>query len=393
MPVWHRELAPRVAAGDVVVLGVIQEQHADRCRLFMQWQGIDWTILHDPINRVAAKAVPWPVGIDEHGIVRVRRADPRTFATEFLDATFEAPKDGAEQGGAEQRAAPNVPRDSIVAADAILLAEDAAKVDAALDSYAEAMKAAPGDASLPFRAGVAYRMRYDSDERRPGDFQAAVDAWAAALAIDPNHYIYRRRIQQYGPRLDKPYPFYDWVGEARTAIRARGETPVELAAEPIGAELAAPARGASDSAAAVPPVEGDPEGKIVRDTDGLMSLETAVVRGTTSRGRVAAQIHVTLTPNAANDGHWNNEAEPLRVFLEPVEHGQLATTFAESTNAATATSEERRTVSFELQLPRRAPGPIRVRGYALFNACEGENGVCRFLRKDFELEIPLRGGR
>ena len=64
-------------------------------------------------------------------------------------------------------------------------------------------------------------------------FQRAIDAWGQALAIDPNHYIWRRRIQQYGPRLIKPYPFYDWVEQAAREIRARGETPVELAVRAI----------------------------------------------------------------------------------------------------------------------------------------------------------------
>ena len=43
-------------------------------------------------------------------------------------------------------------------------------------------------------------------------------------------------MQQYGPRLDKPYPFYDWVETAREEIRARGETPSPLRVEPAGAE-------------------------------------------------------------------------------------------------------------------------------------------------------------
>lgn len=67
-------------------------------------------------------------------------------------------------------------------------------------------------------------------------------------ALDLVPYIFRRRIQQYGPRLDKPYPFYDWVSEARAAVLARGETPVEPRVEPGGAELAAPLeRMAEDS--------------------------------------------------------------------------------------------------------------------------------------------------
>lgn len=55
-----------------------------------------------------------------------------------------------------------------------------------------------------FRLGVAYRARYDSLLRQPGDFRKAVEHWERALALDANQYIWRRRIQQYGPRFDKP---------------------------------------------------------------------------------------------------------------------------------------------------------------------------------------------
>ena len=77
-------------------------------------------------------------------------------------------------------------------------------------------------------------MRYDSAHRREGDFQRAVEAWSRALEIDPNNYIFRRRIQQYGPRLSKPYPFYDWVSRARDEITARGETPYARSAGHLG---------------------------------------------------------------------------------------------------------------------------------------------------------------
>jgi len=120
----------------------------------------------------------------------------------------------------------------------------------AIAAYERALRLAPGDGSTEFRLGVAFRHRHDSARREPGDFQAAALHWAAALESDPNQYIWRRRIQvsvrrdhQFGPRLDKPYPFYDWVEEARAAIRARGEEPVALVAEPTGSEIAAPAEG------------------------------------------------------------------------------------------------------------------------------------------------------
>ncbi len=83
-------------------------------------------------------------------------------------------------------------------------------------------------------------MRYDEAEGAEHDFVDAVEAWKEARRRDPNQYIWRRRIQQYGPVLDKPYPFYHWVAQARREIRARGEQPLPLTVEPSGAELAEP---------------------------------------------------------------------------------------------------------------------------------------------------------
>ena len=100
-------------------------------------------------------------------------------------------------------------------------------------------------------------MRHESSGRRPGDFQAAVDAWGRALELDPNQYIWRRRIEQYGPRLSKPYAFYDWVAQARAEISGRGETPIPLAVEPYGSELAGPGRDVWPDGTG--PAEPDPE--------------------------------------------------------------------------------------------------------------------------------------
>jgi hypothetical protein len=67
-----------------------------------------------------------------------------------------------------------------------------------------------GRSARPSSAPV-YRARYDSLLRQPGDFRKAVEHWERALALDSNQYTWRRRIQQYGPRLDKLHPYYDWI--------------------------------------------------------------------------------------------------------------------------------------------------------------------------------------
>ena len=101
VPVWHESTREWVKQGRLVLLGVTQEQHADRCRLFAQWKQFDWPILHDPINLLEAPAVPIVVAIDEFGIVRAVRPRPETFAAEFLDRTFadDAPPGGPRSAG------------------------------------------------------------------------------------------------------------------------------------------------------------------------------------------------------------------------------------------------------------------------------------------------------
>ena len=85
-----------MAAGKLVVVGITQEQHSDRCRLFAQWKGIDWPILWDPINLTGSSAVPIVTAIDEYGIVRSLRPKPETIEAEFLSVVYEPPVVGVE---------------------------------------------------------------------------------------------------------------------------------------------------------------------------------------------------------------------------------------------------------------------------------------------------------
>ena len=78
------------------MLGVIQEQHADRCRLFQQWKGLEFPIVQDALNQNAISVVPVVMLIDEHGVVRSLRPNPRTLVAEFIEKEFEKPETSAE---------------------------------------------------------------------------------------------------------------------------------------------------------------------------------------------------------------------------------------------------------------------------------------------------------
>src|SRR5262249_38888190 len=161
--------------------------------------------------------------------------------------------------------------------------------------YSRAVQLDPKNGPAWFRLGVCFRSRYDSPQSQPGDFQAAVDAWGKALQLDPNQYIWRRRIQQYGPRLDQPYSFYDWVTGAEKDIRARGAEPIRLTMRPAGAEIAHPIKAfpVADQFAGNP----DPQGKIYRDKDALIQAEATVVPSRVRPGK-SARVHIVLRPGS-----------------------------------------------------------------------------------------------
>jgi hypothetical protein len=403
VPVWHEGTARWVKEGKLVLLGVTQEQHADRCRLLAQWRGFDWPILHDPINLLEPLAVPILVAIDEYGIVRSNKPVLASFQADFVDKTF---ADDTRMTPPE-RVGPTLIKDSSAPdwdalraearkaasatswralGDALILWGGDKSRDEALASYTRAVQLDPKNGPAWFRLGVCFRRRNESSQARPGDFQAAIDHWGKALDLDPNRYIWRRRIQQYGPRLDQPYSFYDWVTEAEKAVRARGEEPIRLSVRPAGAEIAHPVKAlpVQDKTAVNP----DPDGKIHRDKDILIQAETTVVPGQVSPGK-SARVHIVLHPDAKQPIHWNNEAEPLRLWVEPPKDWQVSDRLLQVPAPAQAVTTEARTLTFEIVVPPTARGKTRLPVYALYHVCDDAGGQCRFLRLDIPVDVTI----
>ncbi len=370
------------------MVGIIEEQHPDRARLFMQWKQMDWPILVDSLNLFQMTAVPVTVLIDERGIVRKigpNEADVEDFVKEELSdsgavaaivpSDLEQLRIAAESGGVDE-----VRR----FASALVLWGRDADLGRGIEAFQKAIALSPEDGEAHFRLGVAYRKRYDSAHRVDGDFASAVRHWGRALAIDPNQYIWRRRIQQYGPRLDKPYSFYDWVNSARREVRERGEMPSVLLVEPGGAEFATPSREfASVSRTAVDP---DPEGRIQRDVEGFVTVETTVVPSEARPGQ-PVRIHVVFRPNAAIKAHWNNEAGDLALWVDSPEGWSVDSPLHTVPNPPTAVDRMPRRIEFELKCPPdAAAGGVTIRCHALYYACEDATGVCVYRR----LEIPVQ---
>ena len=82
---WHSRTEPFRRDGKIKVLGIIQEQHPDRCRLFMQWHQMDWPVLVDSLNLLRVAAVPYTILIDETGIVHSINPSQEEFE-KFVDS-------------------------------------------------------------------------------------------------------------------------------------------------------------------------------------------------------------------------------------------------------------------------------------------------------------------
>jgi hypothetical protein len=270
--------------------------------------------------------------------------------------------------------------------DALVLWGGNARVNDALDAFDRARQLDPKDGPALFRLGVCYRLRYDSEGRCPGDFQAAIDAWNGALQLEPNRYIWRRRIQQYGPRLDQPYAFFDWVEQARREIIARGWKPVALAVPLVGAEIARPVKQFPEASAE--DASPDPDGKIHRDKKNLIETETTVIPSRV-RPNQAARVQIVFRPNVKLKAHWNNEGTPLKMWVDAPSGWKVTRHLLTSTQPKEAESNETRTLDFEVQAPAKGEGSVRLPVYVLYNVCEDTGGKCLFLRKDIEIQFAV----
>jgi tetratricopeptide (TPR) repeat protein len=398
VPGWHEATRELWKDGKLQVVGILEEQHPDRAGLFMQWKQMDWPLMVDSLNLLETVAVPVTLCIDEYGIIRLvnpPRKDADRLEEFFLSRTYAKPSATIAKAGAP----PNLARLKAAAANgAVATLRDYGnslflwgcpeRLNEAIEIYERALRQEPGDGATHFHLGVAFRRRYDSDARHTGDFQRSVDEWKTALDIDPNQYIWRRRIQQYGPRLDKPYSFYDWVIAARNDIRKRGETPVPLAVEPGGAEFAQPPKAAEASEAEHD--QPDPKGRITRDTRKLIMIETAVVPPTKATGSTA-RVHVEFRPNNRLKAHWNNEAGPLVLWVNAPPGWETNGNYFSLQNPPESVSLEPRRLEFEVRPPdAQGNGAFLVPAYALYYVCEDVNGVCLYRRQDIEINVKLK---
>lgn len=367
------------------MIGVVQEQHAERTKLYKQWKQYDFPIAQDSITKLGAAAVPIFIGIDEYGIVQSTKLRPSGLES-FLSKTFEPPANVAKKLEkdvdysalvSESDTAENL---CLLGDQEMLFRSSAAKsYDNAISSYRSALEKAPESGAIMFRLGAAYRQRYDEHSHDDADFDMASKYWTMALDSNPRQYIWRRRIEQYGPRLQKPYPFYDWVSTAIEEIKQRGEVPIELQVELTQSELAD--RSKPDYADANVRPEGAED--VQRDVGNFISIESTLVPGYVKAGKPAT-LHLRLVPTGAK---WNNESNPLTVWIES-ESAKLSKQLLTFENPNQPNSKENRSLELDI-LVGESSESCSLKGFALYTICT-EDGVCMFQRQDFQVEVPRR---
>lgn len=401
MPVWHERTRAARESGALLLIGITEEQHPDRCELFAQWRGLDWPILWDPFNLTGTAAVPLAIAIDEHGVVRSAGLALDAL-DEFLGTAAAEPPSAPEPAGSVSESAcgpPELAADARLEADQALArllwlekqhgapptARDFQACIAALERAADAPGAPP---SAAFGLGVALRMRYDSPHALASDFQESLDRWRAALAGNPSQYIWRRRIQQWGPRLDKPYPFYDWIEEASRQLRERGEEPFAVRVPLTTSEMSGRLEVDPGRSERLHP---DPDRKLPRDRDGWVSIETAVAPHTGGREGEqprSVQIHLVLRPSTVLGVHWGNDAGATEIWIDHPDTLDLRRPdFSLPVPDDAESTAETRRADFTVTGPSDLAA---ITGTAFYFVCEGPAGQCKFLAQDFEIRLPGR---
>lgn len=395
---WQKKVKPYVESGRLVAVGVVQEQHPDRTRLYRQWRELDWPVFVDSLNLLEhIRVVPWPIAIDEYGFITDTRFNPPE-----LD-TFMKTQTPRRRLSADFNIAPDVDLNALQKTTETTNTSEAwlevgrawfnygrpEEINRAVAALEIAVTLAPQSGAAQFALGGALRRRYETPGlRKSDDAQRAVDNWGHALSIDPNHYIFRRRLQQYGPRLDKPYNFYFWVRQARADIAARGDTPIALTAEPMGSEIAQPQRR-GETLAGAPPHNPDPNARINLDTKQLVTIETLITPSTVQPGhRVRARV--TFRLNEDTEPWWNNEADNLTMHVTLPDGISFTENDLSYANPTTPETRELRQLEFELEIPYAIPpGEISLPAYALYYTCEDAGGICLYLRQNFTLLLKI----
>lgn len=392
LPAWYETLHDAVESGDLVLLGVAVEQHPDRARLFAQWKKLNGAMMQDPVNYMRLEKLPLIVGIDENGYVRVVDPDLKTVRKRFLarkypgepalipENTEEPPNTLVTRRYAREAESPGF---YIEHGDAVAIAGLSPVFAEAIEAYGKAIASDRRLADAYFGLGVVHRMRFESEHREPGDFQAAVDVWARAAKLAPTNEIYQRRIQSYAPPMESPYPLFDWVATARKEIAATGDTPVALSVEPMGAELG----DASGRRGDAPPTPSDKDdGSAHEDKARRVQIEQTIVESLEKDRSHIRQVHLSFVLDPDRSARWGQESKPLRVWLRKPAGAEVSQRYFECAGSSAADDDLPRTICFTVSLAEGARKNVTIRGHAIYQLVDGGE-ASEPLRQDFEIKL------
>ncbi len=393
---WQQAVQPFIDSGQLKVVGVVQEQHPRRAALYAQWREIGWPVFVDSLNLLDARVVPRIFALDEAGVVRHTDLTVDRLNKVFVGQQYSTGHIPRSTGRVKQpqlkrlmSSAKKINNVSLWrrAGDAYFLHGKSEALNLSVKAYQHAVDLGTHDGRSEFRLGVALWRRHESRGRFAGDAQSAIDHWCKALAADPNQYIWRRRLQQYGPRLDKPYDFYTWVKTAQADIKKRGGQPIELDIPPTGSEIVSTSAAANAYPVATN-TNRDPEGRIIQDRN-MISVTSMVTPGSIRPGH-GGRVRLEFRPSPLSAPWWNNEVEDLSVWVNLPKGFTLGEGSLTYPNPKKPESQELRVIEFEVTVERGGNwGIIEVPAYALYYVCENKHGKCRYRRKDFSITIVV----
>jgi hypothetical protein len=177
------------------------------------------------------------------------------------------------------------------------------------------------------------------------------------------------------------------VETAEREIRVRGEQPVVTIGALTDSERARPASDFDAVTAELDPP--DPQGRINRDEQGLIGSEVTVVPPQLTPGG-AARVHIMLRPNAQLKAHWNNEAEPLRLWVDAPPGWRIQPQLLTAPQGDRPETTEARGLEFEARAPANSFGAARLNAYALYYVCEDAGGACFYLRQDIPIRVAVK---
>lgn len=130
-----------------------------------------------------------------------------------------------------------------------------------------------------------------------------------------------------------------------------------------------------------------PGGRVLRDEEEFVEVEAVAVPPRVAPGEVT-RLHFSFEPIVRTESHWNNEAEPMALWLDPPEGWEVETRLLTHPLPPEIVSQETRVIEAEVRAPealgRRA---VTIPGYALYYVCEDVNGICMYRRQDVEVEV------